>query len=484
MIFFENKTEYFLKTYNDIINYLINSNFINFNTEIIYPSTTYDFYSLLINYFPSEELLVEKISEYFSLPIFEEKSNNYSVNDLGVVQNDTFYFFDIFSQKSFIFYNQYKKYGIIKKYGIVSNEVYKNLLSKRNNSKEDLSFKIDSIIQKAIFTNTEEIFISYNGTILFKTHGNSYYLEDTIFLPHDFNFQKLNFNFENKKYSILVNKILFDNNINFSFKILEENQYLFANKKIRHYDKLNNYIYENKGIILLSSKNNNYLYYDTLKKVSESDKKVISFDNNKDFKIDNIINVNYSKFDTSHDLSLFDVVFINNINEYKQIFLKAVELGKLVIVFINNKDCLSSVLNILELTKINKYVFSENFLCSLHYSELPHLCNDCKIEKTIKELPILSQDIYSMYNYGIGKNPLFVSNKKGCNSCIKGYSKKVYISEILENDNDICDYIERNFNIRQLRNFIKSKRWEGEEENSLYLLKKGDISIEDIKKYS
>lgn len=484
MIFFEHKNEFFLQKYDEIINYLINSNFINFNTEIIFPSSIHDFYEQLNKYFPSDNLLMEKISEYFNLPIFEDNCS-YSINDLGVCSNDTFYFLDIFSQKSFMLYNKYSKYGLIKNYGIISKEIYEKLIKSNKKTNEELSFMIDNIIQRAILTNTSEFFISFNGSILFKTNANSYYIEDKILLPSNFDFNKLFFNYNNEEYSVIVEKISINDTISFNFKIITKDSYSFSGKKMRHYDKLQNYILENKGIILLSSKNNNNLYYDTLNKLSKLHKKIISFDNKNDFNINNVLTYSNSFFnDNNIDLSNYDIIFINDIDLYSKVFLKSVELGKLVIVFINNKDCLSSILNVLKKTTINKYIFSENFLCSLHYSEMPHLCDDCKIQKNKKEISLFNENMYSMYNYGIGKNPIYINNKKGCNSCIKGYSKTVYISEILENDNDISDNIEQNFNIRQLRNFIKSKRWEGEEENSLYLLKKGIISIEDIKRYS
>lgn len=486
MIFFEHKNEYFLKKYNEIINYLINSNFINFNSDLVYPSNLNDISEILDKYFPSNSLLTEKISELFELKLFKEeflKDDNSVINELGVIHNETFYFFDIFSNKSFNFYQKYKQYDILKNIGVISKENYQLLLKKDKSTFESLSLKVDSILQKAINTNTDEVFFSSEGSVLFKTYANSFYIEEKILLNKDFDYKEHNLKYNNQMYNISINKINIDSNTNFLLKIRKEDEFLFKDKKIRHYDKLNTYIHENKGIILLSSKNNSNIYYDTMKNISITNKRIISFDNEYIFKVPKVVNYKKSKLE-NYDLSLFDVVFINDINLHIEVFLKAVELGKLIVIFSNNKDSFIGIVNILDKTKINKYIFSENFLCSFHYTELPKLCECCKIETNIKDLNIFSENKYSIYKYGIGENKLFINNHLGCNNCIKGYEDKVYISEILINDNDIAEYIEKNFNIRQLRNFIKSKRWEGEEDNSLYLLKKGYISINDIKKYT
>ncbi len=486
MIFFEQPTQYFIKKYNEIINYLIKGNFISFNNDIIYPTNISEISDLLRTYYPSESLILKTLPNFFDIKVFDfhqVEQQKIKINEICVIYNDTFYFRDIFSQKSFAFYQKYKQYSVINNIGIISEDNYNKLLNNKLKTEEEINFVLDHLIQEALFSHVEEISISTEGNILFKSNANSYYINKNINLKEDFQFNDKFISFNKELYSIFMKRYKIEDKNNFTFKIVKKDQYSFNNIKMRHYDKIKSFVHENKGIVLLSSKNNNNIYYDILQKLSTENKKIISFDTEKNFLIPNI--TNYSK-DYNHNLNLlmFDIIFINDVNKYNDVFLKSIELGKLVIVFMTGKDSLSSILNLMNNTNINKYSFSENFLCSFHYTELPKLCDCCKVEKNIKEIEIFNENKYSIYNYGIGNHKVFVNNPEGCEKCVKGYSDKTYISEILINDNDISDYIENIFNVRQLRNFIKSKRWESEEDNALYLLKKGDISIIDIKKYS
>jgi hypothetical protein len=487
------KDEDIIKIYNNIIGELIRENLIGLEMEVHYPSTVKFFIETLLKYNINTNIIYNKIGTFFDLDVLsynESKQTDYIVNDLGVIVDEVFYLKNPFSNVSRNIIEKHKEYAFFEKIGIIKEIDYQKIMNYKledNNSFSSEYFLIN-IIEKAINKNVTEIFIPYNSQkvvsdIIFNFNNNYFTIEDKYRYSELPSIEKV-LTFNKKDYYIKTKTIEDGDNKLFFLYI---NEYK-VERTIESFDKK----YKNKilemltsssGLFLMSEKNESDLYYiflQTLK--SKTNKKIISIENEIQAKIDNVFQT--KNIINGNDLSLFDVVFVKNVStkEQIQVIVEALQLGKLVLVSTVSQDSLIALSSLISNFDIDKYLLSEKIIGVYHSTILPEVCEYCSDLYPIKESEIINEEAFSAYKMSIDKDQeIRKAHKEGCSNCLLGYSGGVVASELLTKDKDVATEIEKDFNIRELRNLKESKRWETVYSYSRYLVERQHVCINDVK---
>lgn len=482
-----------IKVYDNIIKELIAENLIEFNTEIEYPNTVKSFIEKLFNFGINENIIYLKISKHLELDIFkynEKDKENYIINDLGIIFNSVFYLRNPLSNVSRNIIKRHKEYAFFESIGIIKETDFSFILNYKKKSIDKFSsyFFLINIIEKAINKEVNEIFIQYNekkrdSDIIFNYNNNYFKIEEQYEYSDLPEIEDI-INFNGKDYFIELKTIKESDKKLFFIYI---NEYK-VNKTIVEYDKKYNkkimeMLTSSSGLFLLSEKNESDLYYILMEELTScSNKKIISFEKKIKANVENVFQT--KKIITGSNLSLFDVIFVKNVNTEEEIsvIVEALQLGKLVIVSTVSQDSLIALSSLIANFDIDKYLLSEKILGVYHSTILPEVCDSCSIDYPIKESLIAEEEAFETYKMSIESDHLIrKAQKEGCSKCLNGYTGGTVVSELLTKDKDVATEIEGDFNIRQLRNLKESKRWETVYSYSRYLVAKKTICIKDVK---
>jgi len=396
-----------------------------------------------------------------------------------------------FSNVSRRIISKHKDYAFFDKIGIIKKVDYQNASSFKPEEKNIFSseYFLINIIEKAIKLNVLEFFISYNkdkeySDITFNFNNNYFVIEDKYKYSKLPELPKI-LSFNGKEYYIKKEQVhngsdkLFFININ-EFKTTET----LENYDKKYVDKIFEMLTYSSGLFLLSEKNETNLYYVFLETLMQNTtKKIISLEHEVQSKVSGVFQTDNTF--NKENLSLFDVLFVKTVNSKGQIDLivEALQLGKLVVISTISQDSLLALSSLISNFNINKNLLSEKIIGVYHSTVLPKICDVCSTLFPIKESRVINEDFFSSYKMSIASNNLIRKpNYDGCSCCTNGYSSGVVVSELLQKDKDLSSEIERDFNIRRLRNLKESKRWETVYSYSRFLVEKQIVFIEDVKK--
>jgi hypothetical protein len=492
--FFELNNNEIISKYQNIIEDLMNENFINIDQDIIYPSSRKFFIKYLINQNINENIIYKKISKEFDFIFFNEDEINqedYIINDIGLLYNDTFYFLNPFFNINKNIYNKNKELLIFKNIGIIKPEDYIKISEKNNFIEEcenGAKYFLNNLIYRAVKQNVFNITIDINkdnseSDIFFNFHNNVFKIKEKFKhskMPEISGieiFDEISYFIDVKEVNDAENKTIYF----ISISKYEYTQSILEIEK-KYGEKINEMLGVSNGLFILSQKNDYGIYYSILKNIANNtNKQIFSYEKKITTKVEGVFQtVN------SHEkgIELFDVVFVKDVSDNSQIELikSALQLGKLVVTSTISQDSLLALSSFINNFSLDKNLLAEKLIAVYHTTLLPKVCSFCSFSYPIKESKIIKEDKFKPYKMGIKPDTIIKrKNEKGCSNCNHGYEGGVFISELLDNDKDVSRQIESIFNIRELRNLKQSKRWDTIYLHSRFLVERNTITLEDVK---
>ena len=312
-----------------------------------------------------------------------------------------------------------------------------------------IRFRIDGILQ-LIFTFEFKMYSLFSSIIKLLSNLD---ISQTK-LPQNGRFSKL---FNENEYDFRVSTIPTLNGESIVIRILDNKNSKIILKDIGldnyTFDILNKLIHTHQGMILVTGPTGSgktTTLYSILNTLNTTSKKIITIEDPIEYNLDGIQQININE-DINLDYSLAlknilrqdpDIIMIGEIRDEKalNIAIQAALTGHLVIATLHTNNAPETINRLLDLN-------AEPFL----------------IASTLKA--VLSQRLV---------------RKLSLKSNLNNYDGRIIISELLQLDNKICQYIHSNENISTIIKYAKTKGYQTLEEDALLKVKKGLTSMEEF----
>lgn len=378
-----------------------------------------------------------------------------------------------------------KKLSNLKIESIFIDVLFKTQIQKAESVKiiyKDNEIKVQYTIERQVFEDSLVKTTLENYTKLVN-YIKTFFEENVVI--KEINGEKLKLNLrigkateEFKAIETLTVNVFFINNETKDFKETFELP-LSDSKKIEQ-DFKNPY-----GLIVLSSKNNlKDSLYSLLKNQSTvfSPSKIyfIESEIEKDFK--NIAQYKYKSKKEWRDLDCdgFSIVFIDEISSKEdcEFAYSLISKGKKVVVGINAPSSIEAFSKLYKWSS-DREVLIDNLLSITQVEKLNTVCPNCSTS-----LLFLKDKNYQNFQ-AIEQAPTMntlikVENRKGCESCNKGYKGMQVVAEYLQNDLILKDALLNGFKFDSLKIEKNSASWMNIYENSMILLENKKITTNSI----
>lgn len=507
--------------FNSIISKLESQN-CKFAIEKLMDFHTPTFYSELIPLlkflYPNNTILEETIAEELDMISF----NNHNVFDLenAIFNNDytildgIIFFINPLSVEASSIREGFKDYDknelLFNKFGIIFEEQLKDLINKKNLLVRDKKFDLNELSLEKIFqdiiknsiensSNKVKIFLEDNSVKM-------QYFVDGQYLKNKEN-TILNINNYDKFKNVLSSKFETDRILTWKyntsyFNILfnnadENNIYLEIHDLNKKISSIENIVLKDKellsfkksmdspsGVIVISGNNDSgkrSVMYSILKYLSENKlgDNIISFENTIKNSLKYVTQINSSDI-MIKNIQNFSVIAVDNNTSNKNIneCFNLAAKGKLVIAVVESSSIINT-LNYINDNLSNKELIVENLLSILHVGLFNKLCDSCsytiQYNKTKK-----FHSFMSLENSPALSDIIKEENCEGCIDCNYGYSGRIQLCELLENDDILKDLFLNDFNVNNFKIEKRSKSWHNLFENSMLTLKEQKISLNSI----
>jgi len=151
--------------------------------------------------------------------------------------------------------------------------------------------------------------------------------------------------------------------------------------------------------------------------------------------------------------------------------------GKLVILTMNSSSIFNTI-NMLSSSMGDKHKIVENLLCVLHVGLIRKVCKSCSTEQefsTIKESPYF----LSLMNVPSTTEKVQISHLSGCHECNEGYSSRIGVAELIDNDKIARESFMGN-DLDRLRLEKRASNWRSVYESSMELLTEKQVTLDSI----
>tara|TARA_B100000700_G_scaffold267699_1_gene307843 strand:+ start:118289 stop:119812 length:1524 start_codon:yes stop_codon:yes gene_type:complete len=504
-----------MKDFQKILDILHNKSLINKKDASIIKSD-YEFYNYLKSKNLSEDIILSILSEHFNYERLENDINekiDIIKTNYGFIINKNYYIEPKYYFSNIIMKVLKKNDELNKKYfsnfKLISENEYRKIdyfYKKRSyniNSKKkiNIKMKLQNLINDLINNNIQRASINTK--------------QDFVYFNHEtFEIKNYNYNFLNILNESIINALnelkeddFYKQNLDYKINIEEISKSLIEitisnyYKKEKTLNKLQNVndlktnLEKDSGLVIFSQKYNYSYYYEILDYlISKNNKKVISFDRglkengaSKNVNLYNSEEIN--AIDNKKIIIDFDAVFIEDINLVNNNLLNLINQflsnGKKVVLFINSKDAINSIANIIyNYPELKKDILAEYINLVFHVTKLPKLCNNCKRKIKLIEVENVKEDFKDIYERVDGNIDIYLRNENGCYNCISGYDDSVALEQIIKNTNNFSKSIS-NFDIKRTKDELSSDPENNyiaiEKKVEVPLLKSKNISIYDIK---
>jgi type IV pilus assembly protein PilB len=181
-----------------------------------------------------------------------------------------------------------------------------------------------------------------------------------------------------------------------------------------------------------------------------------------------------------NDLKHYTVVAIDkgNNSDIFNIAYNIASQGKLVILIVETSSIFNTLTFINNAISDKEYIL-ENTLSILHTGLLNCVCKSCSNDIQFSKNKD-SHFFVSLENSPKMTDIIKEELKEGCDECNYGYTGRIQVTEILENDVVLKDLYTKGFNITNYKTEKRSKSWNNNYEISMKLLSEGKISLNSI----
>ncbi len=230
----------------------------------------------------------------------------------------------------------------------------------------------------------------------------------------------------------------------------------------RSLDILNSTLNQNQGLILVTGPTGSgktTTLYSLLNQLNLQEKKIITLEDPVEYKIDYLMQIaidetisfGYAKALKDVLRQDPDVIMIGEIRDAPtlQIVLQAALTGHLVLATLHTNDALSTIDRLLDLEAL-PYLISATLKTVLAQRLVRSICKHC-------------------------------NNKGGCIQCnFTGYSGRMVISELLQIDENITEFIKKDFNKQEIKEYLKTIHFQSLYQDGLGKVADGLTTIEEI----
>lgn len=498
-----------------ILDNLHNKNLIN-KKDASLINNNYDFYKYLKSKDLSEDIMLSILSEHFWFKRFNgdvSDSQNIIKTNYGFIVNNKYliepkyYFSNII--KKILKINKEQKNKYFSDFELISENdfrkieyYYKKSATKINSDRKiTIKMNLQNLINTLIDNKIEKVTINTKENFVYFNHET-------------FDIKNYNFNFSNLSNKSILDvlndlqeEVFYKQNLDYKINTAVISENLIELNLSNYYKKENNLsklenindlktgLEKDAGLVIFSQKSNYSYYYETLDYLmSKSNKKVISFDRNfKENKASKNVDLNnqdeINNIDNKKIIIDFDVVFIEDINLINNNILNLVNQflsnGKKVILFINSKDAINSIANIIyNYPELKKDILAEYINIVFHVTKLPKLCSNCKRSMKLLDVENVKEDFKDIYEKVDGNTEISIRNENGCYKCIAGYEDSISLEQVIKNTNNFSKSVS-NFDIKKTKDDLSSDTENNyisvEKKVETPLLKSKVISIYDIK---
>ena len=517
--FYEKEFDY--KNVHDIFNKIINEMELKkflFPYEKLQEFNTPTFYSeiipLLTKLYGNNSYLLDIISKEFNFENFNfhkiSDLENMIIKDDYVILDNIIFFINPLSVEAKSIINGFKDYSeeelLFNKFGIIFQEQIKNLEDKKNLILKDKKFDLNELslekifqdlIKNSIENKSSKIKIfNYNNEIKVHLYVDGQYLKNKEYsilkinnyekfknlIDEKFKNKILNWKYGNSYYNLYLKKDLNEDIYIEVFKLdVEIKKIKDISFKDKEYLSFINSLNQPSGVILISGKTDSgkrSLLYSILKHMNENRNgdNILSVENKIKNSMDFITQVEADKKENIK-YDDFSIIAIDNDTSIKDLFNLASK-GKFVIGLLESASIFNT-LHIINEEVNNKYLIAENLLSVIHVGLFNLLCDSCSYEIKFNRTNNFNSFI-SLDNAPSLTDIIKEENKNGCTECNYGYSGRIQLCEIIENDNILKDLYLKDFNLNNFKTEKRSKSWNNIYENAISLVKEHKISLNSI----
>lgn len=521
--FYENNFKYkeVYEMFDSIIVELKNKK-VDFYFEKIMELQTPTFHSEIIptlkKIYPNDINLEDAISKIINIKNF----NNHTVKDIEnsifnenyVILDNIIFFVNPLSVEALSIKEIFKEYGnnelLFNDFGLIFEYQIKDLLNKKNlilqNKKFDVNdLSMDKIFQDLIKTSIEKkatklkIFEEDNNIKVHFFIDGQYIKNKELSIFSINNYEKfrcmIDLKFKDKsflrwKHHISYYNILLSNNnkdeIYLEIYDLRKDIPNFNQLSLNEKDKLElkRVLESPSGLLVISGNDDSgkrTTMYSILKYISElkNGVNIVSFENEIKNDLDFLTQIKSSDLLLNETKSFSVVAIDNNIsNENINKCLELSAKGKFVIAVLESSS-ISNTLSIINEQIENKNQIIENLIAFIHVGLFNKLCDGCSSEINFNKSNKFHNFI-ALENAPALNDVIKEENDSGCSYCNYGYSGRIQLCEIVENDNILKDLFLDGFNMTKFKIEKRSKYWNSIFENSMAPLKEGVISLNSI----
>lgn len=339
---------------------------------------------------------------------------------------------------------------------------------------DETEVKVNFFIEGSYIKNKEYTILNINNFERFLDSVKNKYI----------NRSSINWKYNNSYYNILCD-LTEDENVYFEVYNLSKEVFDIEDIALndKDFDIFIKSLDSPSGVVIISGSldsGKRSLMYSILKYLNNNKKgdNFISFESKVKNNLNYITQIESDNIDK--DLSNFTVVAIDNNSSNSELdkCFDIASKGRLVILVVESSSIIST-LNIINESVVNKELLVENLLSILHIGLFNKLCNSCsnliQYNKTKKLHSFISLD-----NSPGLSDLIKEEDVNGCTDCNYGFSGRIQLCEILENDSILKDLFLKDFNISNFKTEKRSKSWNSMYESSMLLLKEHKLSLNSI----